>query len=123
MNTSKHVSITASDVTGQRTACWLADTEQEWGTVTAQAIDILDLPVKQSGTQDPIVYHCFEETQGERLPSEQKLADVLERYRLDTQVRVRVVPELEAALRLPPPSGEGWGEGGCLEPEYSAADQ
>jgi hypothetical protein len=97
---TRQLTIVARDVTGQRTARWGGlSGDTLCSAITVQAVEQLDLPTVQSGTQDPIIYHCFDEERGERLPAEEKLDDILQRYRQEMELRVRVVPELEAATK------------------------
>ncbi len=97
MNQPSELEIVATDVTGQRGTRWTVFTNTLWGAVTSQAVEMLNLPTAELATHTPIVYHCFEDSAGELLPAEESVADVIERYQVDLEVRVRIVPELEAA--------------------------
>jgi len=97
MNDQSQLEIVATDVTGQRRAAWSVPTVALWGAVTAQAVDRLNLPTQELATRNSIVYHCFEDQAGELLPAEESVAQVVERYRVEMEMRVRIVPELEAA--------------------------
>lgn len=93
---SQQLWIVASDVTGQRTAQWPITSQVLCGALVTQAVEQLRLPTSEADG-NTIVYHAFEESRGELLPSDERLADLIARYRLDVELRVRVVPELEAA--------------------------
>lgn len=88
--------VIASDVTGQRTAQWPIAKQAVCGALVTQAVEHLRLPTREAGGES-IIYHAFEETRGELLPSDERLEDLIQRYRIDVELRVRVVPELEAA--------------------------
>ena len=97
MDNRSQLDIVATDVTGQRGSRWSVPITMLWGAVTSQAVERLDLPTLELATHTPIVYHCFEDSAGELLPAEERVVDVLERYRIELEVKVRIVPELEAA--------------------------
>ena len=111
MNTSNQVQVVASDVTGQRLADWQVADQIPCGAILTQAVERLQLPVTQATDGSPIAYHTFEEGTGEQLPAEERLADVIQRYRLDmelprprrtrTRGRWRMTDGLQAALLLP----------------------
>lgn len=93
---TQHQVVVASDVTGMRTACWQIASQVLCGALVTQAIEHLGLPSSQAdGNQ--IIYHAFDEGSGELLPSEERLDALIQRYRAEVELRVRIVPELEAA--------------------------
>jgi hypothetical protein len=96
VNTQPQTVVQAMDVTGQRTARLAVSPQSLIGAVIAQAIGLMELPT-QSATQEPILYHGFEEGAGELLPPETSVEEVIRQYRVEAELRVRIVPELEAA--------------------------
>jgi hypothetical protein len=66
--------------------------------VLAQAIGIMELPTESASRErEPIIYHCYEDGAGELLPPETPVEEIIQQYRIEAELRVRVVPELEAA--------------------------
>ena len=84
-----------SDVTGQRSARSQVGPDTPVSALTAQGVDLLDLPLTRS-TNEPVIYHSFEQG-GNLLPGGDRVSDVIRRYRLEAELRIRVIPELESA--------------------------
>jgi hypothetical protein len=88
--------VVASDVTGVRMASWQIASQVLCGALVTQAIEHLRLPTTQAdGGQ--VIYHAFDESSGELMPEDERLDALIRRYRIDAELRIRIVPELEAA--------------------------
>lgn len=98
MNAQSQTVVHATDVTGQRSARLAVPPQSLIGAVIAQAIGVMDLPTESASQErQPIVYHGYEEGAGELLAPETPVAEIIQQYRIEAELRVRVVPELEAA--------------------------
>jgi len=98
VNTQTQTIVHATDVTGQRSARLTVPPQSLMGTVIAQAIGLMDLPTESASRErEPIIYHCYEDGAGELLPPETSVEEIIRQYRIEAELRVRVVPELEAA--------------------------
>ena len=83
------------DVTGQRSATCRVGFDTPIAAVTAQGVDLLDLPETRDA-HDPVIYHSFSE-RGDLLPAGDTVSDVVRRFKIDAELRIRVIPELESA--------------------------
>ena len=93
---NRQLTVVASDVTNQRTARWpIADHNMPCSAIVAQGVQALDLPTRQS-TGEQVSYNAFSDG-GDLLPGDNSVADIVQRYRIEAELRIRVIPELEGA--------------------------
>jgi hypothetical protein len=92
----RQVMVKAWDVTGQRHAQWPAPASAVFAAILGQAVSQLRLPTEGFAAQ-PIIYNGYDDAGGELIPADDTVETVLQRFRLEAVLAVRVIPELEAA--------------------------